>query len=250
MSNPQEGNEIEGAALAQAEMGEAAAEAAAPAEMAAESESDVKALAERLAKAEAEVAELNEKWKRALADAENVRRIAARDREDASKYAISRFARDILSVADNLRRALDSMDKDARQTEAGLDALASGVELTERELLATLARYGITPIVAAAQPFDPHVHEALFEVPDESAPHGTVVHVLEPGYMIHDRPLRPARVGVSKGGPKPGAKPAVEADSGGSGEVVDFPGRGAAGAYGKPEAEAEGGTGTRLDETI
>lgn len=246
MSGPQQDNEIEGAALAQAEVGEGPAEAAAQA--GAEAEGQGEALAERLAKADAEVAELTEKWKRALAETENVRRIAARDREDASKYAISRFARDLLSVADNLRRALDSMDKDARATDPGLDALAGGVELTERELQAIMARYGITPIPAASQPFDPNVHEALFEVPDESVPHGTVVHVLEPGYMIHDRPLRPARVGVSKGGPKPGAQPAPGPEGGG--EVVDFPDRSGAGAYGKAEGEPEGDTGTRFDETI
>lgn len=249
MSGPQEDNETEGAAMAQVEVGEAPAEAAAPAGAEAAAEDDTRGMAERLARAGAEIAELSEKWKRALAETENVRRIAARDREDASKYAISRFARDVLPVADNLRRALDSMDKDARASDAGLDALASGVELTERELLATFARYGITPIAAASQPFDPHVHEAMFEVPDESVPHGTVVHVLEPGYMIHDRPLRPARVGVSKGGPRPGAQPAADASTE-AGEVVDFPGGSAAGAYGKPEGEAEGGMGTRLDETI
>jgi molecular chaperone GrpE len=248
MSGPQQDNETEGAAMTQVEVGEAPAEAAAPAGAEAAAE-DQTGLAERLAKAEAEVAELSEKWKRALAETENVRRIAARDREDAGKYAVSRFARDVLSVADNLRRALDSMDKDARATDPGLDALASGVELTERELLATLARYGITPIAAASQPFDPHVHEALFEVPDETVPHGTVVHVLETGYMIHDRPLRPARVGVSKGGPKPGAQPAADAPGEG-GEVVDFAGRSAAGAYGKREGEGEGDPGSRLDETI
>ncbi|MDZ3838513.1 MAG: nucleotide exchange factor GrpE [Rhodospirillales bacterium] len=249
MSGPQEDNETETAAMTQVDIGEAPAEAAAPAGAEAAAEDQAGALAERLAKAEAEVAELSEKWKRALAETENVRRIAARDREDAGKYAISRFARDVLSVADNLRRALDSMDEDARATDPGLDALASGVELTERELLATLARYGITPIAAASQPFDPHVHEALFEVPDEAVPHGTVVHVLETGYMIHDRPLRPARVGVSKGGPKPGARPAAEPAGGEAGDVAEFPGRGA-GAYGKPEGEAEGGAGSRLDETI
>jgi molecular chaperone GrpE len=247
MSGPQDDSEIEGAAQAQAELGEAAAEAAAS--QGADAGDGEETLTERLAKAQAEVTELTEKWKRALAETENVRRIAARDREDASKYAISRFARDVLSVGDNLRRALDSMDKDARATDPGLDALASGVELTERELLATLARYGITPIAAASQPFDPHVHEALFEVPDESVPHGTVVHVLETGYMIHDRPLRPARVGVPKGGPKAGAQPAEEAGGEGA-EVVEFPGRGAAGAYGKTDEEAQGGTGNRLDESI
>lgn len=249
MSGSQEDNETEGVAMAQVEVGEAPAEAAAPGGAEAAGGGEAEPLAARLAKAEAEAAELAEKWKRALAETENVRRIAARDREDAGKYAISRFARDVLSVADNLRRALDSMDKDARATDPGLDALANGVELTERELQATLARYGITPIAAASQPFDPHVHEALFEVPDETVPHGTVVHVLEPGYMIFDRPLRPARVGVSKGGPKPGAQPAGDA-SDESGRVVDFPGRGAAGAYSGPEGETGGGTGNRLDETI
>lgn len=246
MSGFRDDSQIESAAQAQAELGEAAAEAAAAQE--ADAVGEDQALAERLAAVEAEAAELTEKWKRALAETENVRRIAARDREDASKYAISRFARDVLSVGDNLRRALDSMDKDARATDPGLDALASGVELTERELLATLARYGITPILAASQPFDPHVHEALFEVPDESVPHGTVVHVLEPGYMIHDRPLRPARVGVSRGGPKAGAQPATDAGGDGA-EVVEFPGRGAA-AYGQPEEEPQGGSGGRVDETI
>jgi molecular chaperone GrpE len=246
MSGPQQDNDTERAAMTQVEVGEAPAEAAAPAGAEAAAE-DQAALAERLAEAEADIAELSEKWKRALAETVNVRRIAARDREDAGKYAVSRFARDVLSVADNLRRALDSMDKDARATDPGLDALAGGVELTERELLATLARYGITPIPAASQPFDPHVHEALFEVPDETVPHGTVVHVLETGYMIHDRPLRPARVGVSKGGPR--AQPTADQPAGEPAEV-DLPGRSAAGAYAKRDGEAEGDPGSRLDETI
>jgi molecular chaperone GrpE len=225
---------------------QADAQAGSPPEAAAEAD----ALAERVAALEANLAEMTEKWKRALAETENVRRIAARDREDAGKYAVTRFARDILSVADNLRRALDSMDKDARQSDPGLDALANGVELTERELLATLARYGITPIAAAAQPFDPHVHEALFEVPDDSVPHHTVVHVVEPGYMIHDRPLRPARVGVSKGGARPTAP--QQEDTGG-GDVIDFPKASGSGAYaesgGDREAD-ENRAGRRLDEEL
>lgn len=203
--------------------------------------------AARIAELEAQLAETVEKWKRALAETENVRRIAARDREDASKYAVSKFARDLLSVADNLRRALESVDVEARAGDANLEALAGGVELTERELQTTLTRHGITPIEAAAQPFDPHIHEALFEVPDESVPHGTVVHVLEPGYMIHERTLRPARVGVSRGGPKPGARPA-EADTGG--EVIDFPGDGAADAYEKTPASGGNGAGSEVDEKL
>lgn len=202
--------------------------------------------AARAAELEAQLAETVEKWKRALAETENVRRIAARDREDASKYAVSKFARDLLSVADNLRRALESVDQEVREGDASLDALAGGVELTERELLATFARYGITPIEAAARPFDPHVHEALFEVPDDSVPHGTVVHVLEPGYMIHDRTLRPARVGVSKGGPKPGARSTEDVGA----EVIDFPGDGAANAYDKTAASDSATTGSEVDEKL
>lgn len=201
----------------------------------------------RVVELEAQLAETTEKWKRALAETENVRRIAARDREDASKYAVSKFARDLLSVADNLRRALESVDEDARESDANLDAVAGGVELTERELQATLARHGITPIEAAAQPFDPHVHEALFEVPDESVAHGTVVHVLEPGYMIHDRTLRPARVGVSKGGPKPGARP-TDAEAGR--DIIDFPADGGAEAYDKRSASEGPPPGSEVDEKL
>jgi molecular chaperone GrpE len=210
----------------------------------------VESLAERLQKAEGEIARLNDERLRALAEIENVRRRAARDREDAAKYAISAFARDILAVADNLRRALESIDNEARESDPGLDALANGVELTERELHAALSRYRIAPIQGVGQPFDPHVHEALFEVPDTSVPHGTVVQVLQQGYTIHDRTLRPARVGVSKGGPKPVAEaPEAETEEVGTGEVVEFPGAGA-GAYGQRTEPRSENIGTKLDEKL
>jgi Molecular chaperone GrpE (heat shock protein) len=183
-------------AAAEAARQESAATAASPGELEA-----------KLAELEAQIAQLKEERLRALAEVENVRRRAARDRQDASQYAISNFARDMLSVADNLQRALGSADTAARATDPALDALLSGVEMTERELLTVLERYGVKAIDAGGAPFDPHVHEAMFEIPNEAVPHGTVLQVLQQGYLLHDRTLRPARVGISRGGPKvaPGA---------------------------------------------
>lgn len=168
----------------------------------------------KLAELEAQIAQLKEERLRALAEVENVRRRAARDRQDASQYAITSFARDILSVADNLQRALAIADTTARSEDPALNVLMSGVEMTERELLQVLERYGVKPIPAEGVLFDPHVHEAMFEIPNESVPHGTVLQVLQQGYLLHDRTLRPSRVGISRGGPKlqPGAvPPATEA---------------------------------------
>lgn len=164
-------------------------------------------LATRLAEAEAEIAQLQEERLRALAETENVRRRAARDRADASRYAITGFARDLLSVADNLQRALGTVDEEARKADPALETLVAGVEMTEKELLAIFERNGITPIEAQGVPFDPNFHEAMYEVPDESVPNGTVAQVIQRGFMIHDRPLRASGVGVSRGGPKAPRKP-------------------------------------------
>jgi molecular chaperone GrpE len=198
---------------------------------------------QRLVEAEAEIARLKNEYLRALAETENVRRRAARDREEANQYAISSFARDLLSVADNLQRALGSVAEDARKQDPALDALMSGVELTEKELQSVLDRHGVKRILATGQPFDPHVHEALYEIPDASVPHGTVLQEVQSGYTIHDRTLRPARVGIAKGGPKPGAQPESAADE----AVVEFPKRSAGDLYRKPIDDGE--TGTRVDET-
>ncbi|MGF1641405.1 MAG: nucleotide exchange factor GrpE [Rhodospirillales bacterium] len=226
----------------------AAAAAGGPGEVPA---ADAAAMADRLAAAEAELAQLKDERLRALAEVENVRRRAARDRADASKYAIAGFARDLLSVADNLQRALGSVDPAARDADPALQALVAGVEMTEKELLTVLERNGITAMEALGRPFDPHVHEALFEIPDDSVPAGTVAQVVEPGYMIYDRPLRAARVGVARGGPKrpPTDGPAAGADDGGE-ESRDEPtaARGSAAAYerqGDPRGEASG---VQLDE--
>lgn len=162
-------------------------------------------LAAKLDQAQAEIARLQDERLRALAEIENTRRRAARDRQEAGQYAIANFARDLLSVADNLERALASISPEDRQSDSRLDALVGGVAMTQKELLTVLERNGVKAMVAHGQAFDPHVHEAMFEIPDESIAHGTVVQVLQPGYTIHDRTLRPARVGIARGGPKPAA---------------------------------------------
>jgi len=150
---------------------------------------------------EAEVADLKDKLLRAMAETENIRRRAARDKQDASKYAIAGFAREMVSVADNLGRALEHVSAEARAGDEAIDSLATGVEMTEKVMLGALERFGIQPIEALGKKFDHNLHEAMFEVPDPSQPSGTVVQEVEKGYMLADRLLRPARVGVSKGGP-------------------------------------------------
>jgi len=168
-------------------------------------------VAERLSD---EVAELNDKLLRAVAETENLRRRAAREREETGKYAVTGFARDLLSVADNLRRALDSLTEDNRADE-GLGGLISGIEMTERELLNVFERNKISRIDPEGEKFDHNFHQAMFEVADSGQPAGTVVNVMQPGYVIADRLLRPAMVGIAKGGDDNGgddadAKPHID----------------------------------------
>lgn len=155
----------------------------------------------------AEVADLKDRLIRAIAETENLRKRAEREVRDAGQYAISKFAHDMLSVGDNMRRALEAVGGEARAgADAALAALLEGVELTERELLNALERHGVKRFDPKGARFDPNLHQAMFEVPDESVPSGTVVQVVQPGYTIGERCLRPAMVGVSKGGPRPGAR--------------------------------------------
>ena len=161
----------------------------------------------RIIELEEEVADLKDKLLRALADAENIRRRAERDKMEASKYAITGFARDIVGVSDNLRRALDSVDEEIRKKDEAVENLFVGIEMTEREMLNTFERYNVKTIEALGKPFDYNRHEALFEVEDTEKPHGTVVQVMQTGYILHDRLLRPAKVGISKGGPKQAPAP-------------------------------------------
>jgi molecular chaperone GrpE len=153
-----------------------------------------------------EVAEARDKMLRTLAEMENLRKRTSREVADARMYGITGFARDVLEIADNLQRALDAVPAEARaNADPGLKALIEGVELTERSLHNTLEKYGVRRLDPSGSKFDPNFHQAMFEVPDPSVPSGTVVQVVQAGYTIGERVLRPALVGVSKGGAKAAA---------------------------------------------
>ena len=153
--------------------------------------------------------ELKDRALRVAADMENLRRRTARDVHDARTYAVANFARDMLSVSDNLHSALEAIPAEAKTSgDVGFAALIDGVELTERAMLSTLERHGVKKLAPEGEKFDPNFHQAMFEVPTPDAPAGTVVQVVQPGYSIGDRVLRPAMVGVAKGGPKHGAQEA------------------------------------------
>jgi molecular chaperone GrpE len=153
-----------------------------------------------------ELTEAKDRLLRTLAEMENLRRRTTREVADARAYGISGFARDVLDIADNLQRALDAVPADARaNADPGLKALIEGVELTEKSLHKALEKNGVKKFDPAGQKFDPNLHQAMYEVPDQSVPSGTVAHVVQAGYMIGERILRPALVGVAKGGAKPAA---------------------------------------------
>jgi molecular chaperone GrpE len=166
----------------------------------------------------AEVEALKDRALRAMAEVENVRKRLERERDDARTYSVTRFARDMLTVADNLNRALSAFPPEVRaKTEDSIKAVLDGVEATGRELGAALARHGVKPIIAQGQKFDPNLHQAIAEVPARDAQPGTVVSVVQDGYLIGDRLLRPAMVTIAKaGGPAP---------SGGNGAGEGFDGR-------------------------
>lgn len=153
---------------------------------------------------EEKIADLKDKLLRTLAENENVLRRAKREREETSKYAIANFAREMLGAADNLRRALDAIPDGTPGDADSTAALIEGVQLTERALLAVFERHGIKKIEPMGEKFDHDFHEAIFEVPTDDAEPGTVVQVVEVGYLIHDRLLRAARVGIAKAIPEDG----------------------------------------------
>ena len=150
---------------------------------------------------QAEKAELQDKLLRALAEAQNVRRRAQQDVERERKFGIERFAKDILSVADNLGRALSVLPDDTDAIDPALRNVIVGVQATERELQSVLERHGITRIESLGRPFNAEFHQAVMEVEDPTVPAGTIVQELIPGYLIAGRLLRAAMVAVSKGGP-------------------------------------------------
>ncbi|MEC9367256.1 MAG: nucleotide exchange factor GrpE [Pseudomonadota bacterium] len=151
----------------------------------------------------AENAELKDRVLRVAAEMENLRRRTERDKADTAKYAISNFARDVLTIADNIQRTIDHVPAEAAEKDPALKSFLEGVQVTERELLNVMERHGIARIDPKGERFDPNMHQAMFEVADASVPEGTIVQVAQPGYVIADRVLRPALVGVSKGGAKP-----------------------------------------------
>src|SRR6476659_2040562 len=153
-----------------------------------------------------EAAEARDKMLRTLAEMENLRRRTTREVADARAYGITGFARDILDIADNLQRALDAVPADMNATaDPALKAFIEGVELTERSLLNTLEKNGVKKFDPAGEKFNPNFQQAMYEVPDTSVPSGTVVQVVQAGYLIGERVLRPALVAVSKGGAKTAA---------------------------------------------
>jgi molecular chaperone GrpE len=165
----------------------------------------------RVASLEAELAEHKERLLRALAETENTRRRAHREREDATKYAITGFARELLSAADNLRRALESLPE-AEIRDERTRSLLAGVAATERELLSVFERHGIRRVDPQGERFDHNLHQAIFEAERADQPTGTIIEVLQPGYVLYDRLLRPAMVGVSKRPATPGEQGANPAE--------------------------------------
>ncbi len=163
---------------------------------------------------QAENAELKDRLLRLAAEMENLRKRMAREIDDTRSYAITKFARDMLTATDSLSRAMLVLPAETRDTADGpLKSLIEGIDLTEREMQRLLAVHGVKPIEAEGQKFDPHRHQAMFEVPDPSRPEGTVVQVVQTGYAIGDRVLRPAMVGIAKGGPAftvPGGEPHID----------------------------------------
>ncbi|CDM56137.1 molecular chaperone GrpE [Rhizobium tibeticum] len=180
---------------------EAAADAAANVENEAAAEASAKPDPLELLKSEN--TELRDRYLRLAAEMDNLRRRTEREVKDARTYSAAGFARDMLAVSDNLRRAIDAIPEEARAAaDAGLTTLIEGVEMTERSMLSALERHGVRKLEPVGQKFDPNFHQAMFEVPNPDVPNNTVVQVVQAGYTIGERVLRPAMVGVAKGGPK------------------------------------------------
>ncbi len=233
--------------------GETAPGETAPAE-AAPGESVV-AEVDRSAWLEIEVASLKDQLLRALAETENLRRRSQREREDVVKYAAAPLIKDLVGVVDNLRRAMSSVSTEALEADEHLKTLMTGLEMTEKELNAVFEKHHIVRIEPLGERLDPHYHEAMYEIPDPEAASGTVLHVLQPGYRLHDRLLRPPQVGVAAGGPAPAreAEAAAEnAETGASGPAPEPPAEPPGGPDGDPEPAGGNGEtppGSTVDTT-
>lgn len=162
----------------------------------------IKALQGELDKKTAEVAEKHDQLLRAVAETENVRRRLEKEKNEIGKYAIAKFAKDILTVGDNFQRAIAAVPKDAVATDPALKSFLDGVVLAERDFISALERHGVKLIDPVGEPFNPHHHQAVMEQENADVPAGTVLQVFQTGYLLEDRCLRPAMVVVSRGGPK------------------------------------------------
>lgn len=203
----------------------------------------VSALQDEIAERERKLAELKDQVLRAHAEMDNVRKRAEREKLDNLKYAIAKFARDVVSVSDNFERAIAAVPEGAADSDPALKSLIEGVRVTEREFLNMLERNGVKRLEPKGEPFNPHLHQAVMETENKSVPHGTILTVMQSGYMLEERVLRPAIVVVARGGAKL-AKPAPAAAgeaapdaSGGTGS--ETPGSGQA-----PGADGSPGNGT------
>jgi molecular chaperone GrpE len=154
---------------------------------------------------EGRIADLTDRLLRAYAEMDNLRKRTERDKEDTAKYAISKFAREVLAIGDNLQRATAAVPAGAADADPALRALVDGVSMTEREFVNVLERNGVKRLDPEGQPFNPHQHQAMIEIDQADVAPGTIVQVYAPGYVLEDRVLRPAMVVVAKGGEKPGS---------------------------------------------
>lgn len=177
----------------------------------------------RIEELEKEAGEMKDQLLRTIADMENLRRRTEKEIKDAKSYSVASFARDMLSVADNLRRGQEAISaEDRTSAEGALKALLDGTAMTEREMLKTLEKHGVQKLNPEGEKFDPNFHQAMFEVPNPDVPNNSVIQVVQAGYVIGTRMLRPAMVGVAKGGPKMAPKPAEDgAQEGANGEGLD-----------------------------
>ena len=207
------------------------------------------ALVNHIAELQAENQALKDRMMRTLADMENLRRRTEKEKADASLYGISKFARDILAVADNLSRALGSLPEEARENaNDAVKALIEGVELTERDMINQLERHNVKKISPKGEKFDPNFHQAMFEAPDTSVPNNTVIEVVQDGYVIGQRVLRPALVGVAKGGAKIEAiKPEAKEKTQPQAENETLQGKS---EDAQPEMPSKSTEGHRVDRTV
>lgn len=164
---------------------------------------------EEIVRLKAEAADLKDRLLRAHAEMDNVRKRLEREKADASRYAITKFARDVVGVGDNVQRAIDAVPHKAVELDPSLKSFVDGVTMIERELLSVLERHGIKRLDPKGEAFNPHHHQAVMEMPSPDVPSGTVTQVFQAGYMIEDRVLRPAMVAVARGGLKPAAATAA-----------------------------------------